>query len=98
MLDPRRPTSPAIALHHHRAVTIASIDARGGLRAARLHPDAHSPVPDALPRLRRRSPLDGLAAHARLADGSGAHAATSLRAAARLATTELLLQRHDRRC
>ena len=37
-------------------------------------PDAHPSLPDAVSRLRRRPAADGLAAHARLADGSGAHA------------------------
>ena len=60
------------------------------LRAPRLHPDAHPSVPDALPRLRGRSAADGLAAHARLADGSGAHAGDASRRRAAGASTELL--------
>ena len=39
-----------------------TIDADGGTRAARLHPDAHSSVPDAVPRARGRSAAARLAA------------------------------------
>ena len=47
------------------------------LPPARLHPDAHPSVPDALPRLCRRPRAARLAAHAHLAHGGGAHAAVA---------------------
>ena len=59
--------------------TTASIDARGGYVLPGFDPDAHPSLPDAVSRLRRRSAADGLAAHARLADGSGAHAGVAAR-------------------
>ena len=64
------------------------------LPAARLHPDARPSVPDAVPRLRRRHAAARVAAHARLADGSGAHAgdAARLGAARRRGTAA---DRHD---
>ena len=83
----RRRTSPS---RHDR------VDRRARrLRPARLHPDAHPSLPDALPRLRRRSAADGLAAPARLADGSGAHAGDAARRGAP-GDDRAALQRHDR--
>ena len=46
-------------------------------RRARVHPDAHPSLPDAVPRLCRRPGAARLAAHAHLADGGGAHAAVA---------------------
>ncbi len=55
---------------------------RRRLPAARIHPDPHPPLPDALPRLRRRPAAARLAAHAHLADGSRAHARVAARGGA----------------
>ena len=49
------------------------------LGASRLRADARAPLPDALSRLRRRSAADGLAADARVADGSGPYSGVAPR-------------------
>ena len=59
------------------------------LRAARFHPDAYPSVSNAVSRLRRRPAADGLAPP-RVWPMEAAHTPHSLRAAARLAATELL--------
>ena len=58
------------------------IDAARRLPAARLRPDAHPSLPDALPRLRRRHAAARVAAAARLADGSRAYAGDAARVGA----------------
>jgi len=55
----------------------------------RLRPDARASLSDVVPWIRRRSAADGLAADARVADGSGSQAGHSPRRA-RLGITELL--------
>jgi predicted amidohydrolase len=45
------------------------IDAHGSYLVARFHPDAHSSLPDAVPRVRRRPRLARLAEDAGVADG-----------------------------
>ena len=94
-VDSRRPdrrrSAPSIAEPHDR------VDRRARrLRAARVHPDAHSSLPDAVSRLRRRSAADGLAAAARLADGSRAHAGDAARGGA-ARDDRAARERHDRR-